>query len=117
MIAVPQADLIEFLGVFARFEFALKRAGYGGSAGEAAEAQWDDFARAVAPQFNKGVSHELTAAIDYMISDPPKKQVIDATGRMTFQATQLPNVTELEKALLGVLRVGSCFTVRFYRVA
>ena len=106
-LAVPTNEAVEFLGVFARFEFALKYAGYRGrSANNAVTANWDTFAATVRAQFNKAATAQLAAAVDYLIQHPPKRQEVDPTGALVFAVVQHDQTkTELEQALICVRRV------------
>src|SRR5688572_11624775 len=102
---IPRREVTEFLGVFARFEFALKLAGLGGNPGDDAQPNWDMFAARVGPLFNRAATPALTAAVDYLIQAPPKKQVVDAHGHLTFIETPTQGGTEFQQVMLSVRRV------------
>jgi hypothetical protein len=93
----------EFLAVFARYEFALKATGF--AKGKDATAAWDSYARAIDAAFTQLKSAELTAAIDYLISQPPKKQVL-VKGKLRWaDAPPDANLPRAEQVILMVRRV------------
>jgi hypothetical protein len=60
---------------FARFEYALKAAGYHKGEGNA-EPDWSKFAASVSSLFENPSDPSLSEAISYILSHPPKKQLI-----------------------------------------
>lgn len=70
---------IELFRTFARFEYALKAAGFyqRPSAGDdAAQPDWKAFAATVRDALNKPTNAELAEAIEYIVDYPPQKQII-----------------------------------------
>jgi hypothetical protein len=65
--------VFEFFATFSRFEYAVKRAGYL-KASQQAEPDWDRFANSIKGSFAR-LSEQVSAAVVYLESDPPKKQV------------------------------------------
>src|SRR5436190_7631888 len=106
-LSISQHEVAEFLGVFARFEFALKYAGYRiRSQNNSVSANWDAFAAAVATHFNKAATPRLTAAVDYLVQNPPKRQEENAAGALVFAVVDHdPNKSEFEQAIICVRRV------------
>ncbi len=82
---VDGALLLEFFLCFSRFEYALKASGFfqrptdirqGGSVPPDAKPDWDRFAVSLRSGFDKAAHHELTNACDYILENPPMKQVV-----------------------------------------
>lgn len=93
----------EFLAVFARYEFALKAAGF--AHGDDATASWDRYARTVDAAFAGLNDKDLRVAIDYLLTQPPKKQVLDHGNLQWRDAPPDPNLSRAEQVLLMVRRV------------
>ena len=66
---------MELFRKFARFEYALKAAGFHHGDGDA-EANWPKFARSVSKTLEEPKSPKLEEAIQYILKTPPKKQAI-----------------------------------------
>ena len=66
---------IELFRTFARFEYALKAAGFHKGDG-AAEANWREFAASVARAFDNPHRENFKASIKYILENPPKKQFV-----------------------------------------
>lgn len=60
---------------FARFEYALKAAGYHKGDGRA-ESNWRAFAERIPALFDDPQDASLREAVDYILTHPPKRQVI-----------------------------------------
>lgn len=67
------ADLFR---TFARFEYALKAAGFHKGDGKA-EANWREFAVSTAPLFDNPQDEAFRAAIAYILEHPPNKQMVE----------------------------------------
>lgn len=65
----------DFFRVFARCEYCLKAVGFR-KLGKDAEADWRAFSDEVRAMIEDPKSEELKAAIEYILKNPPKKQVI-----------------------------------------
>jgi hypothetical protein len=61
---------------FARFEYALKAAGFHEGDG-AAKADWRAFAESVSGLFDNPADPRLKEAVEYVLRHPPKKQIIE----------------------------------------
>lgn len=92
------AVAMEFFDRFARFENALKRAGYLKNT-DTAEADWDRFARDLDPGFFEEIRAAAQAAT--IVNAPPKKR-IRKLGKLEWQ-DQL-KVTNAETLFLAVRR-------------
>lgn len=66
---------IEMFKTFARFEYALKAAGFHKGDGKA-DPDWQAFALSIDSALVNPQTPELKAAIDYITQQPPMKQVI-----------------------------------------
>jgi len=97
--------ITEFFFVFSRFEYALKRAGYvrANRAGYA-EPDWVKFGQDIQPHYNRHETTSLEEAIDYLFSEPPKRQVVGEDGSLRWEdLEQNANQTELAR-LLAIVR-------------
>ena len=99
-------DLVsQFSIFFSRFEYALKRTVHYAKGNEnRIEADWDKFAAEHDSMFNPGRDPTLKAAVVYLESNPPQKQVLK---RGTFGWKDVPKQEEskLRNLLLCVRRV------------
>lgn len=77
----------DFFIVFARFEYALKRAGYLKREDRRAEPDWEDFARKHASRFRPEGS-DVLRAMKYLRGHPPKIQWVK-DGQVVFSADHL----------------------------
>ena len=82
---MPAELACEFLAVFARMEYALKATDFGSAGDGEVKALWDRFANAINDTFGQIASEELAAAVDYLLTYPPRKQVRNV-GALTFEA-------------------------------
>jgi hypothetical protein len=79
--SVDKDLLLNFFLNFARFEFALKASGFTRLRGrDGVEPNWDNFINSITEVFNKDHSEELRKACDYILSNPPKRQVLSNNG-------------------------------------
>jgi hypothetical protein len=86
----------EMFRTFARFEYALKAAGFHNGDG-AAKANWRSFAESVPAAFNNPRDPALNEAVRYILNHPPKKQII-TNGTLAWSEAA-PN-TDLESDLV-----------------
>jgi hypothetical protein len=103
--------LLEFFLVFARFEFALKNSGYArprhrnGETAPSAEPDWERFASSIHNLFTRTRTDDLVQACEYMLINPPLRQVL-LNGKLGWD-TSGPDqsLTETERLLALVRRV------------
>jgi hypothetical protein len=76
LLNIPRELTLEFLATFARFEFALKKAGYAQGDNSSVSPAWDSFANDVAKLDAATLAPVLNAS-QYLQQHPPKKQVLD----------------------------------------
>jgi hypothetical protein len=79
LINVPKELTLEFLGTFARFEYALKRAGYAQGDDKRVSADWDTFAKDIA-LLDPATLTPLLHCCPYLQDHPPKKQILVGSG-------------------------------------
>lgn len=89
---IEDLDLLatEWFRTFARFEYALKAAGFHNGHGTA-EPNWRSFAESVAGFFDDPQNEILSEAVRYIRDHPPKKQII-ADGNLDWHDAA-PNTT------------------------
>jgi hypothetical protein len=76
----------EFAVLFARCEYALKRASYLKKLKSiAAEADWERFALAIQPVFNPNANQELQAACSYYFDSTPMRQTVQR-GELSWES-------------------------------
>ena len=68
--------IIEFFIAFARFEFALKESGFTNGGNYSVTPNWDTFVSNIRPNYYKPKSKELKNAIDYIINQSPRIQIL-----------------------------------------
>src|SRR5439155_6616575 len=71
-------DLVaDFFMLFARAEFALKRAGFASPGrGDKINVDWDGFARSLGRPVTKPADPQVADAVRYLQARPPRKQVL-----------------------------------------
>ncbi|MEW8437305.1 MAG: hypothetical protein AB2689_04025 [Candidatus Thiodiazotropha taylori] len=93
----------ELFHVFSRTEYSLKAAGFNNGDG-AAEANWRKFALVVEGFVAAPTSQQLKEAIDFVLSEPPKKQVI-RHGVIEWEVSEPTTDSQADKLLIYVRRV------------
>jgi len=93
----------ELFHIFSRTEYALKASGFNKGDG-AADADWRKFAIRIEAFVATPPSAELQAAIDYIFTTPPKKQVI-VNGRIEWAILEPHTRSRADKLFLYIRRV------------
>lgn len=93
----------EMFRTFARFEYALKAAGFHKGDG-AAEPNWRLFAESLSAVFDDPCTLDLKEAVQYILDHPPKKQIVDAGNLAWSEAAPSTNLRS-DLALTYVRRV------------
>lgn len=93
----------DFFRTFSRMEYALKATGFFGKDKRRAEADWTRFAEEVQEALAMA-DEEVRKAVDFILSEPPKKQVI-VDGRLQWDSTPPSAEDEADRVLLYVRRV------------
>ncbi|HLG15320.1 MAG TPA: hypothetical protein VJH03_12570 [Blastocatellia bacterium] len=84
----------EFLGVFARFEYALKATGFATGDGDWCKADWNRFAEAIQGVLTASKEPGPRAAIDYLLTKPPGKEVLDLSSGTVQFVESPPDATQ-----------------------
>ena len=88
---------------FARFEYALKAAGFHNGNG-GAEANWRDFAVSVSAHFDDPQDEGFKEAIAYILEHPPNKQLVE-DGELIWDAVVPQTDLHSDRVLIYVRRV------------
>lgn len=96
--------ITEFFFVFSRFEYALKCAGYL-KPGRNAMPNWDAFGSDVEESYNPEESLELAEAVQYLLSEPPKRQIVLDDGSLDWEPLPRENISDIRWLLRLVSRV------------
>ncbi len=67
--------IFEFFLLFSKFEYALKIVGFHKGDGDA-RPNWIKFAESIKNDFDKESNDELLESVNYILTNPPKKQII-----------------------------------------
>jgi hypothetical protein len=95
----------EFMGMFARCEYALKCSDFARGGTHSVEADWDTFSRTIDWHFRRIKDDELKAATNLLLKEPPRKQVL-RDGRVTWKDSPPDsNLPKAEQVLLMVRRI------------
>lgn len=103
LMNVPRALTLEFLAIFARFEFALKKSGYARGDDSQVSPNWDAFANDVA-KLDAAVLAQVLGTCQYLQQHPPKKQVLD-NGLLRWVDRQGTSGSAIGDTLLSVRTV------------
>lgn len=104
--------LLEFFLSFSRFEYALKASGFfqrattirhSGFVPPDAKPDWDRFAVSLRGYFDKARHRELSNACDYILENPPWKQVV-VNGSLLWESPVRPNGQSDVEFLLRMVR-------------
>jgi hypothetical protein len=102
MVRVDSTLLFDFFLTFARMEFALKNAGFVIGDEDSVNPAWDAFGNAIKDRFKRKKTKELDMAVDYILINPPMKQVL-RRGNLMWD-TNLPNAGSETQTLLVLIR-------------
>jgi len=101
-----------FFVCFSRMEYALKRsARYLKEGTPDAQPDWDRFASDYSPTFSPDASTELHGAVDYLLKNPPRKQ-LRLNGKMAWSKPQAHDGKE--PLLVWLLRMLRCVRNNFF---
>jgi len=96
--------LLEFFLTFARFEFALKAAGFGGGDIRRAWPNWDGFGRSLDLDTAR-LDPNCAAAVEYLSLHPPWRQVVTTNGLAWDSTVGFAMLERMEQVLELVRRV------------
>lgn len=103
LLKFPRELTLEFLATFARFEFALKKAGYAQGDDSKVSPDWDSFARDVA-KLDAAVLAPVLNTCQYLQQHPPRKQVLQ-NGVLHWVVRQGTSGSAIGDVLLSVRTV------------
>lgn len=95
----------EFLGIFARYEYALKAVGFANGDDRDVKAAWDQFARSIDAKLAQLDDEDLRTAATYLLREPPKKQILQNKRLRWLDSPPDANLPQAEQVLLMVRRV------------
>ncbi|MGR6772086.1 hypothetical protein ACU36R_10695 [Pectobacterium brasiliense] len=93
----------EFFMEFARYEFCLKMTGLTQGDGNA-KANWDRYALEVEKIIASPGTTELAGAIDYILTYPPKKQIVRG-GVLSWDETPIQGRNRAQQVFLLIRRI------------
>ncbi|HUK57148.1 MAG TPA: hypothetical protein VLY20_10865, partial [Nitrospiria bacterium] len=86
-VRVDKDLLLKFFLVFARFEYALKHAGFAQGDQNQIRPDWTEFANRIHQSFNRSTSNELAEAVEYILRiNPPMKEVL-INGKVAWDSS------------------------------
>jgi hypothetical protein len=97
--------LLEFFLTFARTEFALKNSGFVKGDNTKASPDWDSFAASIKDKFYKGENDNLERAVNYIMDNPPMRQILRLNGLMWEANFPNGNLSEIEILLILIRRI------------
>jgi hypothetical protein len=95
--------LLEFFLTFARAEFALKNSGFVTGDEHSASADWNKFANALKDHFEEGRTRELETAMNYLLDNPPMRQVL-RNGKLMWDANLSTNGSSTSEVIFVLVR-------------
>lgn len=93
----------EMFRTFARFEYALKAAGFHAGDGPA-KPNWRTFAESISSLFDNPPNAKFKAAVGYLLQHPPKSQII-GDGNLTWSEVEPTTDIQSDLVLQYVRRV------------
>jgi len=102
---IPENLALEFLGSFARCEYALKGSGFAKGNANLVEPDWDAFAKKVDWHFRRIKDEAFREAVQFLLTEPPRKQVL-RDGRLQWKKSPPNlNLSKAQQVLLMVRRI------------
>lgn len=78
-LVVDRDLVLQFFGLFSRFEYSLKRSGFL-KTGSKAEPNWDKYANSIQGRFGQLQDAEFQKAVAFLLKEPPKTQVVSGNN-------------------------------------
>jgi hypothetical protein len=104
-VPLPPDLAYEFLGTFARCEYALKGASFAKSSAKSVEANWDEFAKSIDWHFRRVKDVAFVDAVQFLLTEPPRKQVL-RDGHLDWKESPPdPKLPKAQQVLLMVRRI------------
>jgi hypothetical protein len=104
-LPIPEPIALEFLGTFARCEYALKCTRYARGNENSVEANWDKYAKDINWHFRRVKDKTFQRAVDFLLNEPPRKQVLRKGHLVWHEAPPNPKWPKAQQALLMVRRI------------
>lgn len=102
---IPETLALEFLGSFARCEYALKGSGFARGNANSVEADWDAFANEVDWHFRRVKDDSFRESVRFLLTESPRKQVL-RDGRLQWkESPPNPSLPKAQQVLLMVRRI------------
>jgi hypothetical protein len=102
---MPRELACEFLGIFSRFEYALKAGGFAKSSRHGyAEPDWTTFGQSIAANFNSAATPELDASVAYLVANPPLRQSYSAAAGLSWSAVPVAAGVSQAERLIAYVR-------------
>jgi hypothetical protein len=96
----------QYFYVFARFEYALKEAGYAKKDKyESVSADWKTFAQSIEGKFDGKAAKEVEQATDYLTQKPPMTRTLTFDGSLDWKETRQGREETNTEYLLRLVRV------------
>jgi hypothetical protein len=105
LLRLPPRLVYEFLGPFARCEYALKGAGFAKGNATSVEADWNKFAKSIDWHLRRAKEPEFQQAVEFLLAEPPRKQVLQNGYVRWKDSPPDSNLPKAERVLLLVRRV------------
>lgn len=102
---IPEPLALEFLGTFARCEYALKCSGYAKGDANAVEANWDKFSKDIDWHFQRVKDEAFRKAVQFLLTEPPRKQVLKEGRLLWKDVPPDPKQRKAQQTLLMVRRI------------
>jgi hypothetical protein len=102
VLSAERQELAEFFLVFARFEFALKAAGYAKQGRWGAEVNWRKFSDEIGPKLLPPQGEQLQKAVVYLSREPPQQQVLSDNQLSWVERTPPDNWSDMRGLLFHV---------------
>jgi len=102
--SLQERELVfDFFSFFARFEYALKNAGFLAGDMSEAKADWDKFENSIFGRFANISSADFQQAITYLETQPPQKQCV-LNGQLDWKESKRGQGESIEKFITRLIR-------------
>jgi hypothetical protein len=103
-IQVDSQLICNFLAIFSRIEYSLKATiKYADDRETKVDPSWDRFANEIHEKFLQIEDIELKSAVDYLVNNSPKKQILD-DNKLIFQEQEIDQNQKLTQQILLMVR-------------
>lgn len=103
ILGIDKNLVIEFFIFFSRFEYALKKAGYIDGNSKRVWANWEEFANEIEKFFDAKKNEELEEAVNYLLTNPPRKQILK-DGKLSWKDNKQSKKESDTEYLLRLVR-------------